>query len=181
MEDVKLSEKAKQQVAGLEATNQRLLAEGLELEARTRVLEALAQCKETMVRRYQEFLAEVQAERQAIEAEYQRKRQTIATLRRFASGSRMGLRQVGQAWRGRGMVLCRIHGSPSLSVQQASKYSSRPLSVRAASSPKCFFHRRALCRRNQSTESEGEPSLGLPNFWGGSGSFACTQIKQVLG
>src|SRR5207249_11942487 len=76
MEEVKLSDKAEQQIAGLKATNERLLAEGLELEARTKELEALAQRKENMVRRYQEFLAEIQAERQAIEAEYQRIRRT---------------------------------------------------------------------------------------------------------
>ena len=63
MKEVKLSEIAKQQIAGLEATNERLLAEGLELEARTNELEALAQRKENMVHRYQAFLAEIQAER----------------------------------------------------------------------------------------------------------------------
>ena len=76
MEDVKLSEQAKQQIAGLKATNERLLVEGLELEARTQELEALAQRKANMVRRYQEVLADVQAERQAIESEYQRLRRT---------------------------------------------------------------------------------------------------------
>ena len=76
MEEVELSEKAKQQIAGLKATNERLLAEGLEFEVRTKELEALAQRKENMVRRYQEFLAEIQAERQAIEVEYQRIRRT---------------------------------------------------------------------------------------------------------
>jgi hypothetical protein len=76
MKEVKLSEQAKQQIAGLEATNERLLAEGLELEARTNELEALALRKENMVRRYQAFLAEIQTERQAIEADYQRLRRT---------------------------------------------------------------------------------------------------------
>lgn len=76
MEEVDLSENAKQQIAGLNATNERLLAEGLELESRTAELEALAQRKENMVRRYQEFLAEVRAERQAIEAEHERIRRT---------------------------------------------------------------------------------------------------------
>lgn len=76
MEEVKLSEKAIRQIDGLNATNERLHVEGLELEDRTRELEALALRKENMVRRYQEFLAEVRAERQAIEAEYQRIRGT---------------------------------------------------------------------------------------------------------
>ena len=76
MEELELSAQAKQQIVGLKATNERLLAEGLELEARTQELEALAQRKANMVRRYQEFLADTQAERQAIEAEYQRLRRT---------------------------------------------------------------------------------------------------------
>ena len=76
MEEVKLSEKAKQQIAGLKATNEHLLAEGSEFEARTQELEALAQRKENMLRRYLEFLAEIQAERQATEAEYQHIRRT---------------------------------------------------------------------------------------------------------
>ncbi len=76
MEEVKLSEKAKQQIAGLNATNDRLHVEGLELETGTKEMEALALRKENMVRRYQEFLAEVRDERQAIEAEYQRIRGT---------------------------------------------------------------------------------------------------------
>ena len=76
MEEIKLSEDAKQQIAGLEATNERLLVAGLELEARTQELEALAQRKENLVRRYQEFLAEIQAERQSIETDYQRLRNT---------------------------------------------------------------------------------------------------------
>jgi len=45
MDDFNLSENAKQQIAGLESINERLLAEGLELEARARELEALAQRK----------------------------------------------------------------------------------------------------------------------------------------
>ena len=76
MEEVELSEIAKQQIAGLQATNKRLLAEGLEFEALTQELEALAQRKGNILRRYQAFLAEIQSEHQAIEAEYQRIRRT---------------------------------------------------------------------------------------------------------
>ena len=72
VQETELSEQAKRQITALQTANERLLVDGLELEARTRELEALAQRKERMVRRYQEFLTEIQAERQAIEAEYQR-------------------------------------------------------------------------------------------------------------
>ena len=71
MEKIELSPEAKRQIAALEATNERLLVEGMKLEARTNALDELTRRKENMVRRYQEFLAEIQAERQAIEAEYQ--------------------------------------------------------------------------------------------------------------
>ena len=76
MEEVELSDKAKQQISGLKAANERLLAQGLEFESRTTELEALALRKENLVRRYQDFLAGIQAERQAIEAEYERIRKT---------------------------------------------------------------------------------------------------------
>ena len=72
MEDIELSPEAKRQVAALEATNERLLTEGMKLEARAQALEELTRRRENMVRRYQEFLAEIQTERQAIEAECQR-------------------------------------------------------------------------------------------------------------
>lgn len=72
MAEVQLSSEARRQIAALEATNERLLTEGMNLDARTKALEELTRRKENMVRRYQEFLAEIQAERQAIEAEYQR-------------------------------------------------------------------------------------------------------------
>jgi len=61
-----LSERAKQQIAGLQATSERLVGKGLELDTRTTELEALAPLKENMLRRYQKYLARIQAELQAI-------------------------------------------------------------------------------------------------------------------
>lgn len=72
MEEVKLSAKAKRQIAALEKTNERLLADGLELEARAKVLEELIRREKLLLRREQEFFAEIDAERQALDAEYQR-------------------------------------------------------------------------------------------------------------
>jgi len=72
MEEIKLSAKAKRQIAGLEKTNERLLADGLELEARAKVLEELIRREKNLLRREQEIFAEIDAERQALDAEYQR-------------------------------------------------------------------------------------------------------------
>ncbi len=72
MEKCELSPEAQRERLAIQASNSHLHAERLAWEERARRLEALLSRKEEMVRRQQEFLAEIQAERQAIEAEYQR-------------------------------------------------------------------------------------------------------------
>lgn len=67
-----LSAQAQRQVAGLRLTTKRLHSEGAKFEAQAREWEALVVRKENLLRRYQEFLADIQAERQAIETEYDR-------------------------------------------------------------------------------------------------------------
>jgi len=81
MEKVKLSVKSKRSEAALDKTNARLLAAGLELEARTKVLEELIQRKEILIRRERELLAELDAEHEVIDAEVQRIRNMSPALR----------------------------------------------------------------------------------------------------
>ena len=49
MEEVKLSDKARRNEEALQKTNDRLLAQGLELEAKTKVLEALIQRRKALI------------------------------------------------------------------------------------------------------------------------------------
>ena len=81
MEEVKLSAKARRSEAALDKTNERLLAAGLELEARTKVLEELIKRKEILIRREREMLAEMDAEHKIIDAEVQRIRSMSPALR----------------------------------------------------------------------------------------------------
>ncbi len=70
-EEIKLSAKAKQQIAGLEATNERMRLETIQMEAKLKALEEIARRKQDFIRRQEEFLAAIDAERQAVDAEYQ--------------------------------------------------------------------------------------------------------------
>lgn len=72
MEEIELSPEAQREQNALKASTARLRSERLLLEEKARDLEALVRRKEQFVKRLQEVLAESQAERQAIEAEYQR-------------------------------------------------------------------------------------------------------------
>ena len=81
MEEVKLSAKARRSEAALDKTNERLLAAGLELEARTKVLEELIKRKEILIRREREMFAEMDAEHKIIDAEVQRIRSMSPALR----------------------------------------------------------------------------------------------------
>ena len=71
MNEIELSIEAKREILALKESNARLRAERLIWEEKAKALEALVLRKEEMVRRQQEFLAEIQIERQAIETEYQ--------------------------------------------------------------------------------------------------------------
>jgi len=72
MEEIKLSAKAKRQEAALDKTNERLLIEGKKLDARAKVLEELIRREKLLIRREEEFQAEIDSERQAIDAEYRK-------------------------------------------------------------------------------------------------------------
>jgi hypothetical protein len=72
MDENQLSAKAKRELQAVEKSNIRLHAERLQWEEKARALETLLRRKEEMVHRQQQFLAEIRAEKQAIDAEYQR-------------------------------------------------------------------------------------------------------------
>ena len=69
MENIELSPEAKRQIAALEATNERLLVEGMELKARTKALEELTHRKEQIAANLQEILDKYHTGRQAIDME----------------------------------------------------------------------------------------------------------------
>ncbi len=71
MDKIELSPEAQREILAIKVSNARLRAERLVWEEKAKALEALVLRKEEMVRRQQEFLVEIQTERQAIEAEYQ--------------------------------------------------------------------------------------------------------------
>ena len=72
MEEIELSPKALREQAALRASTEQMRNERLQLEVYAEKLAALARRKETAIRRQQEFLAEIQAERQALKDEYRR-------------------------------------------------------------------------------------------------------------
>lgn len=72
MGETQLSAKAKRELQAVEKSNVRLRAERLQWEEKARALEVLLRRKAEMVHRQQQFLAEIRAEKQVIDAEYQR-------------------------------------------------------------------------------------------------------------
>ena len=72
MDDFPLSEKAQREQDALQATNERLRLESIEMDAKIKALEEIARRKQDIIRRQEEFLAQIESERKAVEADYQR-------------------------------------------------------------------------------------------------------------
>ena len=74
MEEIKLSEKAQAQQAALEATNERMRLEAIQMDAKIKALEEIARRKQDIIRRQEELIAQIEAERKAVDEDYQRVR-----------------------------------------------------------------------------------------------------------
>jgi len=74
MDEIKLSKKAQEQQAALEATNERMRLEAIQMDAKIKALEEIAQRKLDIIRRQEELIAQIEAERKAVDEDYQRVR-----------------------------------------------------------------------------------------------------------
>jgi ribulose bisphosphate carboxylase small subunit len=74
MEEVKLSAEAQREQAALATTNERMRLEGIEMDAKIQALEEIVRRKQDIIRRQEEFLAAIEAERKAVDEDYQRVR-----------------------------------------------------------------------------------------------------------
>jgi hypothetical protein len=80
MEDIQLSPETLREQAALQASTARMRTERLQLEKYAKELEAIVRRKQEVIRRQQEFLVEIEAERQAIEADYARVHNEMSPL-----------------------------------------------------------------------------------------------------
>jgi len=74
MDEIKLSKKAQEQQAALEATNERMRLEAIQMDTKIKALEEIAQRKLDIIRRQEELIAQIEAERKAVDEDYQRVR-----------------------------------------------------------------------------------------------------------
>ncbi len=74
MDEIKLSKKAQEQQAALEATNERMRLEAIQMDAKIKALEEIAQRKLDIIRRQEELITQIEAERKAVDEDYQRVR-----------------------------------------------------------------------------------------------------------